>query len=175
MQAITQGYALRTMAENDLACVLDWRNDSKIVNFMFSRSHISKSDHKIWFTESCQNPSKHLFVLEGPIGRMGFVHFNEVPDQHRADWGFYTSPQAPKGTGQILGVLALEKAFSVLNFHKVCGQVLAYNTRSLSFHTRLGFSKEGVLHEHHFDGMNFHDVVYFGLLKSCWQTNKSKN
>jgi UDP-4-amino-4,6-dideoxy-N-acetyl-beta-L-altrosamine N-acetyltransferase len=52
--------------------------------------------------------------------------------------------------------------------HKLCGQALAFNERSIRFHQNLGFRREGVLRQQHFDGEQYHDVVCFGLLASEW-------
>jgi RimJ/RimL family protein N-acetyltransferase len=86
-----------------------------------------------------------------------------------ADWGFYLAPDAPKGSGRELGKQALDYAFTQLGLHKVCGQALGFNKRSIAFHTALGFTEEGCLREQHFNDGKFHDVVCFGLLSHEWQ------
>lgn len=60
-------------------------------------------------------------------------------------------------------------AFGEAMLHKLCGQVLDCNVRSLGFHERLGFSQEGVLRQLHFEGQRYHDVICLGLLLSEWQ------
>jgi RimJ/RimL family protein N-acetyltransferase len=69
-----------------------------------------------------------------------------------------------------LGVTALHHAFGVLGVHKVSGQALDFNTASIRFHERLGFRREGLLREHHFDGERYHDILCFGLLDHEWDT-----
>ena len=88
-----------------------------------------------------------------------------------ADWGFYAAPDAPKGTGRQLGKAVQYYVFVQAGLHKLCGQALVYNERSIRFHQSLGFQQEGILREQHFDGQNYHDVVCFGLLASEWQAN----
>ena len=91
-----------------------------------------------------------------------------------ADWGFYAAPDAPKGTGRKLGASALTYAFARLELHKVCGQALDFNERSIHFHLRLGFQQEGVLREQHFDGEQYHGIVCFGLLATEWQATTER-
>jgi RimJ/RimL family protein N-acetyltransferase len=86
-----------------------------------------------------------------------------------ADWGFYRAPEAPNGSGLRMGRAALDWAFETLSLHKLCGQVIADNPRSLAFHRKLGFQLEGVLREQYHDGTHYFDVHCFGLLRHEWQ------
>jgi RimJ/RimL family protein N-acetyltransferase len=100
----------------------------------------------------------------------GVVKISQATCAQVADWGFYLAPNSPKGTGRNLGTTALTYAFTQLELHKLCGQVIAFNKRSIDFHKALGFAEEGRMQEQHFDGKKFHDVVYFGLLRDMWQS-----
>ncbi|MOA13535.1 hypothetical protein D3C78_1335930 [compost metagenome] len=102
---------------------------------------------------------------------LGFINIHQIAPGGVADWGFYAAPDAPKGTGRQLGQAALRYAFTQAGLHKLCGQALAYNERSIKFHLSQGFQQEGILREQHFDGQNYHDVVCFGLLASEWLAN----
>jgi len=95
---------------------------------------------------------------------------HQITDWGLGEWGFYVAPDAAKGTGRALGVAALRYAFETLSLRKLCGEVIATNVRSLRFHEKLGFQREGVLREQHFDGKNHLDVHYFGLLIREWRS-----
>jgi RimJ/RimL family protein N-acetyltransferase len=97
------------------------------------------------------------------------VNFTQTGNGGIADWGFYMAPDAPKGSGRQLGLVSLSQAFTKLNLHKVCGEALAYNNRSILFHQALGFQQEGTLRDEHFDGERYHNVIRFGLLSHEWQ------
>lgn len=115
------------------------------------------------------DPKKHLLIFEVNQQPLGFVSFNETGNGGIADWGFYVAPNAPKGSGRQLGRAALSHAFTQLKLHKVCGQALAYNQRSILFHQSLGFQQEGMLRDQHFDCERYHHVICFGLLSHEWQ------
>src|SRR5690606_3023284 len=168
------GGILRRLAAGDLPLVLAWRNHPDGRRFMYTRHEISAEEHARWFAEAEADPSRHLLVFAEkpaekpaapPVPRgfvpRGFVHFSAhfrvVAPGTGADWGFYLAPDAPRGTGRRLGEAALRHAFETAGFHKVCGQVLGFNERSLRFHQNLGFAREGVLREQHFDGTAYHD------------------
>lgn len=160
---------LRPMIEADLELVLQWRNHPDIRQHMYTTEEISMSNHRKWFARTLNNPDVDLLVFECDGQRLGVVNVTRTRSRQVADWGFYMAPDAPKGHGRSLGAAALEHAFNRLQLHKLCGQALGFNERSIRFHKRLGFTEEGRLREHHFDGKEFQDVVCFGLLNREWQ------
>ncbi|WP_309045384.1 UDP-4-amino-4,6-dideoxy-N-acetyl-beta-L-altrosamine N-acetyltransferase [Marinobacter sediminicola] len=161
---------LRPMNEADLERVLHWRNHPEVRRYMYTTHEIKLGEHRKWFAGASTNPAIDLLIYEREDQGMGFVNITRTRCPEVADWGFYLAPDAPKGTGRLLGNQALAYAFGKLGLHKVCGQALGFNERSIAFHKALGFLKEGHLRDQHFDGNEFHDVVCFGLLIHEWQT-----
>ena len=164
---------LRKMKASDLEMVLQWRNHPDVRRYMYTSHEISFEEHSAWFKRTNDDPNVHLMIYEANGRGLGFVNIVCGRCGSIADWGFYLSPEAGKGTGQSLGNAALAHAFEDLQLHKLCGQALRFNERSIAFHHRLGFTQEGVLREQHFDGTVYHDVLCFGLLRHEWQ-QKSK-
>lgn len=162
---------VRPMTSDDLELVLAWRNHKEVRRCMYTQHEISLAEHSAWFERVSQDPSRHLLIFEGNAVPLGFINIHQIALGGIADWGFYTDPAAPKGTGGRLGQVALKYAFIHAGLHKICGQALIYNERSIKFHLRLGFQQEGIQREQHFDGQKYHHVVCFGLLASEWQTN----
>ncbi|MGB9092185.1 UDP-4-amino-4,6-dideoxy-N-acetyl-beta-L-altrosamine N-acetyltransferase [Pseudomonas farsensis] len=160
---------LRPMASTDLELVRAWRNHADVRRFMYTQHEIAPQEHRKWF-ESCQSdPCKHLMVFEKAQAPLGFANVTERVPGRIADWGFYLAPDVPRGSGRELGHAILAFAFANLGLHKLCGQALAYNERSIRFHLALGFEQEGVLRDQHFDGHAYHGIVQFGLLFDEWQ------
>jgi UDP-4-amino-4,6-dideoxy-N-acetyl-beta-L-altrosamine N-acetyltransferase len=157
---------IRSMTERDLEQVLLWRNHPDVRRYMYSQHVISLDEHARWFSGASQDPGRHLLVFDINRTPRGFLQINQIASGGIADWGFYADPDAPKGTGRALGDAALRYAFDTLGLHKLCGQALAFNERSIHFHLSLGFQREGFLRQQHFDGEQYHDVVCFGLLAS---------
>jgi UDP-4-amino-4,6-dideoxy-N-acetyl-beta-L-altrosamine N-acetyltransferase len=162
--------SLRPMTETDLETVLSWRNHPDVRRYMYTAHEIELDEHRRWFSRAGMNPAIELLVYEKSGEGGGFVNITRTRCPEVADWGFYLAPHAPKGTGRSMGHLALRYSFEQLELHKVCGQALGFNERSIAFHQTLGFGIEGRLREQHFDGSEFYDVVCFGLLKHKWQT-----
>jgi UDP-4-amino-4,6-dideoxy-N-acetyl-beta-L-altrosamine N-acetyltransferase len=159
---------VRAMQETDLAMVLAWRNHPSVYRYMITQHQISASEHHDWFLRTIVNPSRRLLIIEEGGQPWGYVQFSGVAAGGVADWGFYSYPGAPKGTGRKIGVAALNHAFSELDLHKVCGQALAFNEKSIVFHQRLGFVQEGVLRNQHRIDDAYHHLICFGLLRNEW-------
>ncbi|MGP5192296.1 UDP-4-amino-4,6-dideoxy-N-acetyl-beta-L-altrosamine N-acetyltransferase [Psychrobacter celer] len=157
---------LRLMQESDLELVLSWRNHIDVRRYMYTQHEISLTEHTNWFNKVSKDSNYNLLIFEVDNKPLGFVNIHQIAQGGIADWGFYTSPDAPKGTGYKLGEQALDYAFNTLQIHKLCGQALDFNEASRKFHKRLGFKKEGALEQHHFDGQKYYDVMCFGLLAS---------
>ena len=160
---------LRPLTLQDLKQVLAWRNHEDVRRYMYTQHEIGLDEHTRWFERATQDSSHHLLVFERDGVSIGYINIHEIGPGGVADWGFYTAPDAPKGTGRQLGLAALSYAFTEVGLHKLCGQALAYNVRSIKFHLSQGFQQEGILREQHFDGQDYHDVVCFGLLAREWQ------
>lgn len=164
---------LRPLEEADLETVREWRNHVEVRSYMYTRHEIGEAEHRAWFERVCRDDSRHALIFELEEQPVGFVQFSVVDTRAgRADWGFYLAPSAPRGSGAKLGECALTYAFDHLLLHKICGEALAFNERSIRFHERLGFTREAMLRDHHFDGKKYHDVAGFGLLAAEWNERK---
>ena len=159
---------IRRMKRDDLEMVLRWRNDPEVRKYMYSTHVISLAEHANWFDRVADSPTMNalIFQLEGKPA--GFVSISRLRGTPVADWGFYLAPDAQRGTGSLLGRAALSYGFEQLELHKICGQALFFNERSIRFHRKLGFFEEGTLREQHFDGTEYHSVVCFGMLRNEW-------
>jgi len=160
---------IRRMRLDDLEQVLAWRNHPDVRRYMYTQHEIALSEHTRWFERASQDAARHLLIFECDGVAQGFINLHEIAPGGIADWGFYAAPEAAKGIGRQLGYSLLRHAFGELGLHKICGQALAFNERSIQFHLRLGFQQEGVLRDQHFDGQQYHAVVCFGLLAADWQ------
>jgi UDP-2,4-diacetamido-2,4,6-trideoxy-beta-L-altropyranose hydrolase len=159
---------LRTMNENDLHIVLAWRNHPQVRKFMRNRHKINPAEHAHWFAlKRAQNKLPYLFELNGvPVG---FVQFETAGVAGTAEWGFYLAPNAPKGSGLLLGKEAIRHAFERQYLFQIVGRVMPDNLPSIRFHERLGFTHEvlpddsGVSHEV--------TMLRFSLSRNDWLPN----
>lgn len=156
---------IRPIVRTDLEMVLAWRNHKNVRMCMLNQHEISKEEHVQWFSSLQTNPSTLVFIVECAMTPIGLAQFKNIAPSFIADWGFYLAPDAPKGSGMLLGLTTLDYAFSSLHLTKVCGQVLPDNKASIKFHEKLGFQREGMQ-----DGL-----VCFGLTKHHWNLSVAPN
>ncbi len=172
---------IRQATQADTQMIWQWRNHLDVRQWMFGQDEITLSDHITWFGRQLENPNVHLMIFEFENKPMGFVNVSQITmdkyqtlnspqskqNEKTASWGFYLSPDSPKGQGLgfALGVLAMSHIFNSTNIDKISAQVLEYNTASLALHRKLGFSETGVLKQHFGVGDKVFDVVAFELLK----------
>ena len=166
---------LRPLRGGDLETVRAWRNHPSVREFMYSKHTIDRAEHERWFERTMADPDTHLLIFERNQVPSGFLNVS-VADKisRRATWGFYLAPTASRGSGYQLGMHALTFVFADLKMHKLWGEVLISNERSIHFHQRLGFHREALLRDHYFDGSQYHDVLGFGLLANEWATGSGR-
>lgn len=161
--------SIRPLEERDLLRILAWRNHPQIRSGMLRQHEISLNEHKAWFLEASKDKARRLLIVEELGEPIGFVQFKGVMQGGSVEWGFYIEPSALKGSGRKLGIAALNYAFTTLNVHKICGQVLQSNEASLKFHIHMGFTQEGILREQFFINGKYISMICFGLIVNEWK------
>jgi len=167
--------SLRPMTNNDLEMVLEWRNAPGVRKNMYTQGVISLAEHREWWAKTEGSKSDEYLIFEAEGAPRGVVSFMRIDTTHEtADWGFYASPSAQKGTGSRMGFGALEYAFNHLCLNKICGEALAFNTGSLSLHKSLGFKEEGLFKaQKKIDGA-FIDVYRLAIFAADWAQKRSQ-
>jgi len=158
-------FALRTMVEADLTYVLKMRNNPNIRRYMKHSEIISEDEHKSWFkSKSIKSDVKLLVFLQNEI-LAGFVQFTINEDHSEAEWGFYKDYNSKQGIGLKLGNKAIEYIFANTKVKKITGEVLKLNTKSISFHRKLGFVEQKSLTQEFCGDTKNHSFVNFILSK----------
>ncbi|MNP72197.1 hypothetical protein D3C76_1686990 [compost metagenome] len=67
-----------------------------------------------------------------------------------------------------MGILALDLIFKERHMRKCCAQILDFNSKSLSYHTKLGFTEEGRLVKQILKNNKYADVVFMGIFQEQW-------
>ncbi|ULT56478.1 UDP-4-amino-4,6-dideoxy-N-acetyl-beta-L-altrosamine N-acetyltransferase [Neobacillus drentensis] len=169
-------YYLRALTEKDKDMIYEWRNSESIRVNMYNDQPIPYEAHCQWFDAVLKNESRFYRLFLYKNKPLGLVSFKEVNLQNQTcAWGFYIGePHAPKGSGTIMGALALDYAFYQLNIRKIIGMVLSFNQRSVRFHHRLGFCQEGLFKKEWSRNGQFIDLIRLSLFKEDWEKQKDK-
>ncbi|HQS02503.1 MAG: UDP-4-amino-4,6-dideoxy-N-acetyl-beta-L-altrosamine N-acetyltransferase [Halothiobacillus sp. 24-54-40] len=165
---------LRRIEDSELALMLSWRNAPSVRLNMYTRHEISMDEHLAWW-ERLRNQSDQNYLMYEKAGKpLGIVAFNNIDlDNRHAFWAFYASPDAPRGVGSFMELLALDYAFDQLNLHKLSCEVFAFNTGVIKLHQKFGFTVEGVFRSHHLVDGAFVEVYRLGVLEDEWLQNRN--
>jgi len=157
------------LQEKDLKKVLFWRNHKDIRHFMMNEKIIKSADHYQWFKNRVQDRSTYALIYsEGGI-QSGVITFTKLK-KNIYEWGFYTDPNAPKGTGMRMGQEALNFIFNSGKASQIVGRVLDFNPRSKEFHLKLGFKEDSVdINQYERDNKKF-NIYNYVLKKENWST-----
>lgn len=160
--------------ESQLEQVLFWRNKEHIRNVMFHDEVITLEEHKKWFNNLKQNKNSIVKIFSLDDKLLGLVNFTDIDySNEKCSWGFYIGEnEAPKGSGTILGFLALEFIFEQLKLRKVCAEIIDINEKSRYFHQKLGFQEEGILKNHVQKNGEYLDVILMALFNQRWREKK---
>lgn len=123
-----------------------------------------------WLKELIHNPGAQCFVNEGDDQLQGLACFHpELATPGNARVHLYPAQPDNRPGNLELAYLALEEAFTTLNYHKLSTQTAPDNHRLLHHYSKLGFCHEGLLRKSHFDGQHYQDRVHLGILASDWK------
>ncbi|MBQ5963374.1 UDP-4-amino-4,6-dideoxy-N-acetyl-beta-L-altrosamine N-acetyltransferase [Massilia sp. ZL223] len=160
---------LRAIADDELELMLAWRNAPTVRANMYTRHEITLAEHSAWWRATQQRPDRRYFMYEYQGRACGVVGFTDIDAASlNASWAFYAAPDAPKGTGSRMELLALDYAFDELKLHKLHCEVLAFNEAVISLHQKFGFQVEGILRDQHKVDDKFVDVYRLGMLDAEW-------
>lgn len=166
---------LRAIEEHELEIMLEWRNAPAVRNSMFNTHIISLKDHLEWWEKTKRDDSLQYYFYEYEGIVSGVVYFTDIDKfTYQAKWGFYKSPEAKKGTGTKMLILALELAFKNLKMCKIYGEILGHNISSLKLHRKLGFENEKIYKNKHLCDDKFLDVYQCEVNKDKWMLIKQK-
>ncbi|WP_207233526.1 GNAT family N-acetyltransferase [Salinicola tamaricis] len=100
---------IRPIRREDLSSVLSWRNHPDVRQYMYTQQEIAWEEHLAWFESVCARDNSYVMIFENDGIPSGVLNINIVSkSDKRAEWGFYLSPMAAKGSGSLLGSQACE-------------------------------------------------------------------
>ncbi len=163
-------YTLRNLEQDDLELVLRWRNSDHIRKFMYKDNIISFDEHQAWYDRIEMDKTKIYLIFSYKDQPAGLIYFTEINDvDSNCIWGFYLGEHdIPKGSGTVMGYLAMKYIFEQKGIRKVSGEVLGFNEPSRKFFARLGFTEEGIKRKHILRDDKYIDVYLFSLLANEW-------
>lgn len=164
-------FKLVNLEEKYLEIVFNWRNTDRIRSVMNNDEIIQLDQHYQWYTSMKKDSSKIVKLLLYKNTPVGLVQFSQINNKHgTCEWGFYIGDTtlAPRGSGKMMGILALDYLFNEVKMRKICASILDFNNISINYHKKLGFLEEGRLVKHILKNNEYVDLVLMSLFKERW-------
>lgn len=160
---------LRPISESEVALMRSWRNAPSIRNKMYTRHEISIEEHESWWARAKKRDDQLYLMYESQERPLGIVVFSGIDNVSKnSSWAFYSSPDAPRGTGSKMEFLALEYAFHELGLYKLYCEVLSHNEQVIKLHKKFGFQIEGIFRGQHMMGDDYIDIYRLGIFEKEW-------
>lgn len=164
---------LRSITDDDLELMRNWRNEPTVRANMYTQHEISRDEHLNWWEKIKTRTDQKYFMYEMAGVPLAITAFANIDMQSQnSNWAFYASPSAPKGIGSKMVFLMLEYAFDTLKLHKLYCEILAFNTSVIKLHQKFGFSVEGVFRSQHKINNDFVDVYRLGIIAPEWRAHR---
>lgn len=165
---------LRAIEEHELEMMLEWRNAPEVRNSMFNTHIISLKDHLEWWEKTKRDDSQQYYFYESQGTPYGVVCFKDIDNlKCQAIWGFYTSPNAERGMGTKMLILALDLAFDDMNINSVYGEVIKNNLSSIKIHEKLGFERQANL-KYDDSISKKYDIYRYKITEISWSKFRDK-
>lgn len=161
---------LRPIELSDTQTCQRWFNDPQTRQLLLNVRPLNEAAERKFIEEhaSGRNDSVALAIVcrrdDRFIGTVGLIGINWV--DRRATFGISIGEKAYRGRG--FGTeatrLILKHAFETLNLHRIELDVYDFNLAGIRAYEKAGFTREGVLREHHFGHGRYCDIYRYGIL-----------
>ncbi|MEM9312264.1 MAG: UDP-4-amino-4,6-dideoxy-N-acetyl-beta-L-altrosamine N-acetyltransferase [Pseudomonadota bacterium] len=170
---------LRSVREEDLEMVREWRMRPEITRYMYTDPQVSPDDQKAWFERISASLRDRIWIIELIDGEVpvGLLSLSDIDRTHgRACWAYYIADERARGKGlaRSLELNIYRYVFERMGLKRLWCEVLAFNERVVAIHEKFGSSVEGVLRKHIHKGDEAHDVVRMAILADEWLSIRNK-
>ena len=136
---------LEPLTEETALIVREWRNTSRVNQYMDFKDQISIEQQKKWF-EQLQQSNDCYFIIRSAEELVGLIHLNRMNVQLKSTYaGLFIGNEAYEGTGITFqaSILLLDFAFNTLELLEVYAKVHRFNKPALAYNEALGFQPDG--------------------------------
>ena len=159
---------LRPVQLEDLPLIVKWKSDPLVRRMALGQgAQVTLENQEEDVKRAIESDKEsYLIIAVKETGQaIGYVRINWMDETKRFAWlRFALGEQRGRGYAKDALKALLAHLFSE-EVHRVDAEVYEFNERSLGLLGSLGFKREGIKREAHFDSERYLDVVVLGLLK----------
>ncbi len=152
--------------------VVRWINDPDVREFIDMPFPKTEAEEEEWFCALGKDEKNLVFAIETLekvfIGVMGIHRINWINRVGTTGAFIGEKEYWGRGFGPDAKMILLEYAFHTLNLRKLCSTVVEYNTRSLNYSDKCGYTIEGTKKRHVFKKGRYWDQVELAIFEEDW-------
>jgi RimJ/RimL family protein N-acetyltransferase len=168
---------LRPVEEEDIGFLQQCMNDPRIWRPALDVNPMNREQGVEFFeTTISESDGVHCLVCndEGPLGLVSLTRSRYGPDEttrsRAAELAYWLTPEHhAKGYGTDAATQMLQYAYEDRNLRRVSARCGSFNDASIGLLESVGFEHEGTLREAAWFRGEYHDMLWYGLLRKEWQ------
>lgn len=172
---------LRAVEEEDLDMLRELSNDPEFEKMIIGWSFpISKKDEAEWFAKQKNGLDNLRYTIETEAdGAVGMIGLRDIDWKNGEATGggmrIARKEIRTRGLATDAWMTLMRYAFEELRLNRVNGSALVYNAASIKVCERVGFKKEGLKREAVYKNGKYHDMIYYGCLRSDYEALIAEN
>lgn len=164
---------LRTVKLSDAYDYTRWFNDEKVIKFMGFQNRISLKVEQEKLKERLKSKTKVIFTVILKNKNIGFISFDIFSSGNYANIGgaIGEKDEWGNGYGREAFETVIDYLFKKMKMNRVQLEVYEDNKRAYKVYKRIGFKKEGVRRECHWNLITkkYDNDIMMSILKREWK------
>jgi len=129
------GIALKSITENDLELIRNWRNSNSIVKHMFFQQKINHEDQLEWYRKLDKKHNLYFIYNE-----QGVIHLKNIDwIKKEAEAGIFTIYQEHSTMNMAAIITLMDFAFHALLFNQLLAKVKKNSSENVAMNIQLGY------------------------------------
>lgn len=172
---------LRAVEEEDLEMLRELTNDPEFEKMVIGWAYpISKKDEAEWYANQKNGLGNLRYTIETEAdGAIGMIGLRDIDWKNGEATGggmrIARKEIRTRGLATDAWMTLMRYAFDELRLNRINGSALVYNTASIKVCERVGFKNEGIKRQAVYKNGQFHDVIYYGCLRSDYEALIAEN
>lgn len=130
------GIALKSITENNLELIRNWRNNNSVVKHMFFQYNISQEEQQEWYRKLDKKHNLYFIYNE-----QGVIHLKNIDwTKKEAEAGIFTIHQENATINMAAIITLMDFAFNVLSLNQLLAKVKKSSSENITMNIQLGYN-----------------------------------
>lgn len=159
---------IKGITKESVMDIYRWVNQEELRSYTGTLYPVSEYEHEDWIKKQVTSLDRKLFLIcdkktNCNIGTIGLKNFDYVNSNAELFVSIGEDTYIEGGYGTDAVRVFVKYCFEHLNLHKIYLQVFESNGRAIRCYEKVGFRKEGILVDHHFQKGKYENIIFMGI------------